>query len=59
MNIIIALVMGLAIAAGGYTETTTITNVNAGTKTVITKTISSEYVEEYDYNMQTNDWELR
>ena len=58
MNTIIALVMGLAIAVGGTTETTTIVNVDTGTKIEITETISGGYVEEYEYNYETNEWEL-
>lgn len=59
MNTIIALVMGLSITFGGVTETTTFVNANAGTKTVVTTTISGEeYEEHYNYNHETNEWVL-
>ena len=58
MNTIIALIMGLVITMGGVTETTTITNVGAGTKTVTTKTMFTEHVEYYTYDELNNEWDL-
>lgn len=59
MNTIIALIMGLVIAMGGATDSTEYINANAGTKTVVTTTITGEeYVEKYEFNYQTYEWEL-
>ena len=64
MHTIIGIVMGLAIAFSGanvddvHKEVTTITNPREGTRMVITRIGDERYVENYEFNYQTYDWEL-
>jgi hypothetical protein len=57
MNIGMALAMVVAIIIGGASETEYI-NPHAGTKTVVTETVFGETVEQYEYDFQTEEWEL-
>lgn len=59
-NIVAAIVLVAMTCTGAganVTEKTEIVNVGAKTKTVVTTTIDGEYIEEYEYNTLTNDWE--
>jgi hypothetical protein len=60
MTAIVMMVMAFNGISGNVTEKTEYINANNRTKTVITITADGEELaEEYEYNLTTNEWELK